>query len=60
MNWVRLKKYCEMSGDTIDGVKARRKKGIWCDGVHCKIAGDGRLWINISKVDEWIEKYRNE
>jgi len=60
MNWVRLNKYCELSGDTVDGVKSRRKKGVWCDGIHCKIGPDGKLWINIKKVEEWVTNYRKE
>jgi hypothetical protein len=55
MKWVKLPKYTEMSGDTPDAVHAKRKKGQFVDGIHCKIAGDGKLWINIEAVEEWVE-----
>lgn len=29
MKWVKLKKYCQDSGDTSDAVHAKRKRGIW-------------------------------
>jgi hypothetical protein len=44
MRWVKLSKYCELSGDTANAVHSKRKKGQFLDGVHCKIASDGNLW----------------
>jgi hypothetical protein len=54
--WVRLKRYCELTGDTPDAVHARRKRGIWIDGVQCKLGPDGHIWINLEGVDQWIEQ----
>lgn len=56
MTWVKLDRYIEMSGDTVDSVQSRRKAGKWLDGDQCKIV-DGRLWINLPAVEEWIEKW---
>ncbi|MFV8593875.1 excisionase family protein [Ralstonia pseudosolanacearum] len=56
MKWVKLKKYCELSGDTSAAVHAKRKKGSWLDGVHCKVAADGNLWINTEAVEKWVEQ----
>lgn len=36
MKWVKLKKYCQDSGDTSHAVHAKRKRGIWLDGVQCR------------------------
>ena len=44
MNWVKLKKYCELSGDTMNAVHSKRRKGIWLDGQHCRLAPDGNLF----------------
>jgi hypothetical protein len=55
MNWVKLKKYCELSGDTSNAVHARRKKGLWLDGIQCRIGPDGNLWVNLAEVEKWIE-----
>ena len=54
MKWVKLKKYCELSGDTSNAIHAKRRKGEWLDGIHCKIAPDGNLWINIEEVEKWV------
>jgi hypothetical protein len=55
MKWVKLPKYTALSGDTPDSVHAKRRKGHFIDGVHCKVANDGNLWINIEAVEKWVE-----
>lgn len=55
IKWVKLKKYCQESGDTSHAVHAKRKKGIWIDGRHCIVAGDGNLWIHLKEVEKWVE-----
>jgi hypothetical protein len=56
MKWVKINKYCEISGDTATAVHTRRKKGIWLDGVQCRLGPDGNLWVNLAEVDKWVEK----
>lgn len=55
IKWVKLKKYCHESGDTSNAVHAKRKKGMWLDGVQCKIGPDGNIWINVTEVEQWVE-----
>ncbi|AUH71120.1 MULTISPECIES: excisionase [Legionella] len=55
MKWVKLKKYCEISGDTSNAVHAKRKRGMWLDGVQCKVGPDGNIWINLVEVEQWVE-----
>lgn len=54
--WVKLIKYCELSGDSPDAVYAKRKRGIWLDGIHCKIAPDNKLWVNMEEIQKWVEQ----
>jgi hypothetical protein len=56
LTWVKLDRYVELSGDSMDAVQARRRLGKWIDGTQCKIV-DGRLWVNLPAVEEWIEKW---
>lgn len=53
--WVKLPKYCELSGDTKNAVYAKRKKGIWLDGRQCTVGPDGNLWINLKEVELWVQ-----
>lgn len=55
MKWVKLRKYCLDSGDTANAVHAKRKKGVWLDGIQCKIGPDGNIWINLIEVERWVE-----
>ncbi len=55
MKWIKLKKYCEISGDTSNAVHAKRKRGMWLDGVQCKVGPDGNIWINLIEVERWVE-----
>jgi len=56
MNWVLLKKYCELSGDTRDGFNSKRKRGLLASGKHYRKAVDGRIWVNIREMEQWVEK----
>lgn len=58
IRWVKLARYCELTGDTRDSVYSKRNKRVWTDGVHCKIAPDGALWVNLEEVEKWVEQDR--
>jgi hypothetical protein len=52
--FVKLRKYCELTGDTPMAVHNRRRRGYWIDGVHCKVLSGRRLWINPAEVNIWF------
>jgi len=55
MKWVKLRKYCELSGDTKDAVNAKRRNGLWAEGVQWRKAPDNKIWINLEAIDKWVE-----
>lgn len=55
MKWLKLEKYCTVSGDTKDAIYNRRRNGIWLDGRECKVV-QGNIWVNTEAVEQWIEK----
>lgn len=55
LKWVKLAKYCELSGETRDAVMKKRSSGVFLDGIHCKIAGDGNIWVNLIEIEKWVE-----
>ncbi|RQO68215.1 excisionase [Aquitalea sp. FJL05] len=55
MKWLKLEKYCAVSGDTKDAIYNRRRNGIWLDGRECKVV-QGNIWVNTEAVEKWIEK----
>lgn len=56
LEWVKLPKYCELAGDTVDAVKAKIKRGLWAQELHYRIAGDGRIYVNLVEANLWIQK----
>lgn len=59
IRWVKLSRYCELTGDTRDAVYSKRARRIWSDGLHCKMAPDGVLWVNLEEVEKWVEQDRH-
>ena len=53
LEWLPQSKYCEIMGDTPDGVRSKRRAGIWREGLEWRVAGDGKVWINIKGVQAW-------
>lgn len=56
IEWVKLEKYAEITGDSIDAVMGRRKLGKWLEGQQCKIV-DGRVWVNLRAAEKWVEQW---
>lgn len=52
--WVKLKKYVELTGDSAAAVHARRRARKWLDGDQCKIVDDA-LWVNLPAATVWVE-----
>jgi len=55
INWVRLAKYCELTGEPTATVITRMKTGGWAKGVHYVIGPDRRRWVNLEQAQKWVE-----
>ncbi|MTI12400.1 excisionase [Sansalvadorimonas verongulae] len=55
LQWVRLKKYCELSGETKGSVNHKRAAGLWLEGQEFRVADDSCVWINLEAVNRWAE-----
>ena len=56
LSWVRVEKYCEMSGEPLDAVHTRIRSGEWAAGKHYKRTSQRVLWINCTAVEQWIDQ----
>jgi hypothetical protein len=54
IQYVLLRRYCQLTGDTAQAVYDRRRRGQWIDGLHCRVVGARRLWINLPAAQEWV------
>ena len=56
LDWIKLSKYCELSGETHDAVEKRLRTGKWLRGVHARQPdGSAELWVNLRAVEDWAE-----
>ena len=56
LKWVRIDRYCDLTGDTLDAVDGRLRSGHWLKEVHArKPDGSRALWINLRAVEDWAE-----
>lgn len=53
--WVLLSEHCRRTGETAQMVHTRRKRGIWLDGKHTKLASRRRLYVNVEEYNKWVE-----
>ena len=58
MKWVKLARYCELTGDTPGAVRMRRHRGEWRDGEETQIR-KRHIWVNLEAVEKWLENERN-
>jgi len=55
LSWVKLVKYCELSGDTRNAVYKRIADNVWKRGKqYTKRAGV--YWINLPGVEKWVAR----
>lgn len=53
--YVQLPKFEELTGYTSDAFHAKRRKGEWREGVHFRVAPDGRILMDLRAYHEWAE-----
>lgn len=55
MKWKTLDQFSKESGMTKESIRALKKKGIWREKIHWTKAANGRIFINLVAVEQWIE-----
>jgi len=53
---LRIKKFCELTGWTVEAVKMKIKRGVWLNGREYIKAIDGNIVISITGYEAWIAK----
>lgn len=54
LDWVRLSRYCELTGETPAAVDNRIRAGVWLRDVHARRPdGSKELWVNLRAVNDW-------
>lgn len=53
--YLRILKFCELTGYTEKAIKANIQKGLWCENRVWRKALDGRVMINVEAFNKWVE-----
>lgn len=55
--WVKLKKFCELTGETRDSFNGKVRHRKYVIGKHFKKV-DNRIWVNLEATEKRIEDSR--
>ena len=55
LKWIRIEKFCDLTGYTPSGVRGKISTGVWASGIHFTKAPDGHILINLEAYEKWVE-----
>lgn len=53
--WVLIKRFAEITGYSENAVRHKVKNGTWLEGRIWRKAPDGRIFLNLSEFERWVE-----
>ena len=55
VNWVTVKKFCDLSGYSEEDIQEKLDSGQWEKGGLWNEAPDGIVFINLREFEGWVE-----
>jgi hypothetical protein len=56
MRYIKISKFCELTGYTEPAVRAKIRDGVWQIGREFRKAPDGHVLIDIEGYQQWVEQ----
>lgn len=56
--WVLVKRFAEITGYSENAVRHKVKGGVWLENRLWRRAPDGRIFLNITEFERWVESER--
>jgi hypothetical protein len=56
IGWIKLSRFCDLSGYTPKAVERKRQAGVWPQGDIWTIAPDGNVHINWERYQTWVNR----
>lgn len=53
---IKIKKFCELTGWTVNAINTKISRGVWLNGREYVKAPDGNIVVSIKGYEKWIEK----
>lgn len=54
--YVRIPRFCELTGYTEKAVQEKIRVGAWAEGVQYRRAPDGHILVDLQGYEKWAEK----
>lgn len=55
VNYVRIKRFAELTGYTEKAVYRKIEDGVWIEGREYRRAPDGNICVNLEGYENWVE-----
>ncbi|QEL10837.1 excisionase [Kushneria phosphatilytica] len=55
MDYVRIRRFEELTGYTEEAIRTKINRGVWREGFEYRRAPDGNILISIRGFEEWVE-----
>lgn len=53
--WVLIRRFAEVTGYSENAVRHKVKNGTWIQGRIWRKAPDGRIFLNLTEFERWVE-----
>jgi hypothetical protein len=53
IDWVRINRYCEITGETPAQTRHKRDKW-WIEGIHYRKGADRKWWYHLANINQWL------
>jgi len=57
LTWVRLKRYCELTGEPLSTLRERASNGAWTPGLHFKNLSQRTIVVNLCEINNWFNNH---
>lgn len=55
VRYVRIPRFCEITGWTVKAVERKIEDGVWVEGREYRRAPDRNILIDMKGYDRWVE-----
>lgn len=54
--YVRIPKFCELTGYTEKAVREKVRTGAWREGIEYRRGPDGHILVDLQGYEKWVER----
>ena len=55
MRFLKIKRFCELTGYTPEAVQTKISRGVWMEGWQYRRAPDNVILVDVEGFNRWVE-----